>query len=201
VSPTKTASKLTREHRRAQLAIAARTTSRLADAWILWDPDDPATIARWLDVATLIVGEAHAASAALARGYYQRVRVAAVGGSLTGTLPVPGFVAQQARTSMVVTGPVAYRRALRGGATVERAYRGAQVGAVRAGARVALTAGRDTVTAAVSRDPRAKGWIRVLGGDPCPFCIMQAQRGAVYSAGTVEFQSHANCACQPEPAF
>lgn len=191
------------DYRKAQLALAARTTSRLADVWVLFDPEDAATIARWLDAAGMIVAEAHGQSAALARAYYRTARAAALGiaaGSI-GTLPTPGLVAEAVRASMTATGPASYYSAIGRGRDPAGSYIAAQVNAARAGSRAASMGGRDTITAAVAQDPKAVGWVRVTGGNPCPFCVMQAQRGAVYSAGTVDFSSHANCACQPAPEF
>lgn len=196
-----TVRQLTEQHRRTQLGLTARTVQRLDDLWILWDPDDPATVARWLDAALLVIGDAHASHAALARNYYRRARLTALGAAGAGTLPTPGLSIEAARTALVATGPAGYASARARGVTADRAYRSARVNSARAGARQATMASRDTVTTAVAGDRRARGWVRVTSGNACDFCVMQANRGAVYSAGTVDFSAHANCGCQPMPAF
>lgn len=193
---------LTEDHRKVQLRLAAATIEELVTLWDLLDPDDlPGTVPAWLDASTRLVASAHARSAAIARRYYRTLRLEAVGAAAAGTLPIPGFVEEAVRTSLTVTGPVALERARRRGVTTYDASRLAAVNSARAGSRQALLGGRETITHAVRADRRARGWIRVTGGNPCDFCVMQAGRGAVYSAETVDFASHANCACQPEPAF
>lgn len=193
---------LTEQHRRVQLAIGARTVTRLLTLWRLLDPADlRRTTPGWLDAALLVIAELHALSASAARSYYRDLRTRRLGASFTGTLAVPAFSADAARTSLTVTGPVALERARRRGIALETASTAAALSSARAGSRVAMLGGRETVMAATRADTRARGWVRVTGGDPCAFCVMLADRGAVYSETTADFPAHANCACQPEPAF
>ena len=63
--------------------------------------------------------------------------------------------------------------------------------------RLVLNGGRDTVLGAISQDNAR--YSRVLGGTGCDFCQMLADRGAVYSADTADFEAHDKCACTPEP--
>jgi hypothetical protein len=60
---------------------------------------------------------------------------------------------------------------------------------------------RDTVRGSLIRDPAAKGWARKTTGKSCPFCVMLAARGAVYSATTAAFASHDHCDCVAVPVF
>src|SRR5690606_34528718 len=60
---------------------------------------------------------------------------------------------------------------------------------------------RDTVTQAVRKDPAAAGWKRVAAADACRFCLMLADRGAVYKKDTVRFASHDNCHCTANPVW
>lgn len=60
--------------------------------------------------------------------------------------------------------------------------------------RVVLDGARQTVTGSTSRDPGRVGWARVGAGE-CDFCQMLIGRGAVYSAETVDFESHDRCQC------
>lgn len=76
-----------------------------------------------------------------------------------------------------------------------------------------LNAGRNTITDAVNRDGRAKGWARGLEPGFCYFCSLLAMRGAVYKEnsftrsnarfhGTVgQIKVHDNCQCYPVPVF
>ena len=193
---------LTEKNRRYQLRLAASTVGALLRLWPLFDPDDfSPSLAAWVENALRIVEAGHAKSAAAGRAYYRNLRLSTVGFSAVGVLPTPALDLAAARTSLIVTGPAAYSRAVARGAAPEVASRSAAVASARAGSRQALTGGRNTVLQSLSRDPRAKGWVRVTGGDPCDFCVLQTGRGAVYSVGTVDFAAHANCACQPEPAF
>lgn len=63
----------------------------------------------------------------------------------------------------------------------------------------ALQPGRDTITRAAIRDPDARGWRRAVSPGACDFCHTLAGRGAVFSAGTVDFLAHGNCNCVPVP--
>lgn len=60
---------------------------------------------------------------------------------------------------------------------------------------------RDVVTDAAVQDPAARGWQREATGRSCPFCVMLASRGAVYSRSSADFASHDNCDCYAVPAF
>ncbi|MDQ3485451.1 MAG: hypothetical protein M3445_08620, partial [Actinomycetota bacterium] len=70
-----------------------------------------------------------------------------------------------------------------------------------AATRLVLNAGRETVTASVTADPRARGWQRVGGGKPCDFCAMLIGRGSVYTEATSGFDAHDYCACTSEPVY
>jgi hypothetical protein len=59
---------------------------------------------------------------------------------------------------------------------------------------------RDTITTNRRRDPQSVGWRRVAAGG-CKFCLMLAERGAVYREDTARFASHPNCHCGAEPVF
>lgn len=61
-------------------------------------------------------------------------------------------------------------------------------------------AGRETITESAVADPRARGWQREADGG-CPFCVMLASRGAVYSEASVDFAAHDHCQCIAVPAF
>jgi hypothetical protein len=60
---------------------------------------------------------------------------------------------------------------------------------------------RQTVVRSLAADPQAKGWARQTTGKSCPFCVMLAGRGAVYSARTANFSSHNHCDCMAVPKW
>ena len=59
---------------------------------------------------------------------------------------------------------------------------------------------RDTITTNRRRDPDAVGWRRISNGG-CRFCVMLADRGAVFKAETARFAAHPNCNCVAQPVF
>lgn len=70
---------------------------------------------------------------------------------------------------------------------------------------------RETITENVADDPAAVGWRRFARPEACKFCLMLADRGAVYTEATVRFAAHGavmagnrkggNCMCVAGPAF
>ena len=59
---------------------------------------------------------------------------------------------------------------------------------------------RDTITTNRQRDPEAVGWRRVTSGG-CKFCLMLADKGAIFREDTARFASHPNCHCGAQPVF
>lgn len=84
------------------------------------------------------------------------------------------------RTSLTVTGPVAYKLARRRGLTQPAASKLALVSLQGAAARHTLSGARDTTLAAVAEDPEARGWARVPRANACAFCLMLATREGAY---------------------
>jgi|SRR5689334_6709088 len=60
---------------------------------------------------------------------------------------------------------------------------------------------RDTVTGNTTVDPDAEGWQRFARSGGCKFCLMLAERGAVYTQSSVRFAAHGNCNCVVGPSF
>jgi hypothetical protein len=67
--------------------------------------------------------------------------------------------------------------------------------------RLVADADRASVIGSLRADPAGRGWARQATGASCPFCVMLAGRGAVYSADTANFSSHDNCDCIAVPVF
>jgi hypothetical protein len=60
---------------------------------------------------------------------------------------------------------------------------------------------RETVTENTAEDPDAVGWQRFARPGGCKFCLMLADRGAVYTEATVDFAAHKNCNCLAGPSW
>lgn len=60
---------------------------------------------------------------------------------------------------------------------------------------------RDTITTNSTEDPAAGGWKRHAQPDACKFCLMLADRGAVFTEKTARFAAHTNCFCIAGPEF
>lgn len=60
---------------------------------------------------------------------------------------------------------------------------------------------RHTVMGNVVTDSRSVGWRRVPNPGACKFCMMLADRGAVYKSDSVYFAAHPNCMCGVQPMF
>ena len=60
---------------------------------------------------------------------------------------------------------------------------------------------RDTITGNSRQDEDAIGWSRVVRDGACKFCVMLADKGAVYREDTASFAAHGNCHCAARPEF
>lgn len=59
----------------------------------------------------------------------------------------------------------------------------------------------DTITENSKDDPDSAGWQRFARPEACPFCLMLADKGAVYKSHTADFAAHTNCKCVVAPVF
>lgn len=203
MAATVEAQRLTEAHRIAQTRLGARTVTQLVDAWALIDPADlDGTTERWLLTASRLIQAQRTASAQLAANYLTTFRRLELGRPGTLQLVVAERLdAQQALTSLTVTGPVRVKLATARGMTIEEASRAGMVDATRAGMRLALDGGRSTIVDSLRNDPQAHGWARATSGSPCAFCAMLASRGPAYSEETVSFEAHDGCSCTAEPVY
>lgn len=61
---------------------------------------------------------------------------------------------------------------------------------------------RDSMIGNTRQDQEAIGWSRIARPDGCKFCVMLADKGAVYrSESTAIFAAHTNCNCAARPEF
>lgn len=197
------AARLTEAHRRAQLGLGAAVVRLMLAAWAALRPEDlEGSFEDWLRVVRPIVERQRDASSTLAASYLTAYRSLEVGLD-------PKFVPTLAdelefrrlTTSMLVTGPASVRAALGRGIRIEDAMHTAQTRSARAGMRLALDGGRQTISNTVAADPRAHGWARATSGKACAFCAMLASRGPVYGADTAHFHAHDGCSCSAEPVY
>ncbi|MBV9292640.1 MAG: hypothetical protein JO222_09335 [Frankiales bacterium] len=180
---------------RQQLAVRALLLQRLLPLWQLLDAKRlNETLPTWLRSVTPLVQDSRKASSAVAASYIKAVRTVegVAGGPLLLAAAAPP---EQLLTSLTVTSLVAVRTSLGAGQNIDQAMRTAFVTSSGAASRLALQAGRATVLGTVEADPRAAGWSRLPSPGACDFCLMLSDRGAVYSASTVDFAAHDHCAC------
>lgn len=182
--------------RQQQLALRAALLRRLIPLWQLLQSDSlDKTFPTWLTAVTPLVQDARKASALVAGQYYRQAREDA---GIDGTSPVilaGEAPAAQILTSMTVTSLASIRTALGAGQSIDAAMNTGFVTSSGAASRIALQGGRDTVIGTVRNDPKAVGWSRLPSPDACDFCLMLSDRGAVYSADSVDFAAHDHCAC------
>lgn len=214
--------RLTEEHRAAQIAIRARLAADVAAAWSLLDPRrlDETTPA-WLAVMLALIGAHRGDSARTASRYYTAYRSAELAGNVppapagTDADPEPERHAAPERdrliASLIATGPAAIKRATdrkrRRPVPFDAAVRASLSRVTGAATRHALNGGRAVLRAAVADDPQTLGWARVTDGDPCYFCAMLSSRGPVYKTSRSALITddgdayHDGCACLPEPVY
>lgn len=173
--------------------LAQLTGLAMNDLAIVWrsltDADDVRDAL--LDLLPELAGVYGSAAGALAADWYDEVREAdGVGGRFRA---IPAELPDRGRTDALARWAV---DPLYGGAGLEAA-RALTEGGFQ---KVIADIGRDSVRGSVTADPKAIGWQRVTAGG-CDFCQMLAERGAVYTEATADFQSHDNCGCIAEPVF
>ena len=187
---------------RTEQALRVDVMRQVAGIWRLnFDVSDVrASSALITPQVTAVVEGAYRQSAANGAAYYQQVRdVARVPGTVA--IAPPTFSGSAVQNTIGYTSRVSLLRAVTAGKTPEQAAHTALIRTVGSAARMASDGGRETVTRTMRDDPRAHGWQRVTGGDPCYFCAMLSGRGGVYSADSVDFEAHDFCQCEAEPVF
>lgn len=193
--------RLTAAHRNAQLALRAKVLRDLHRIWPALNPDDLArTFTLWATVAASLIDRNRRTSAALASSYYRSTRFQA---GLTDAFTIPAFdplPAEQINVALRATtlSPLLAAKDLD---RRDQALATAFVRSSGAVTRLVLDGGRETIRAAAIADPRAQGWQRVASGRACRFCTTLADRGGVYSQGSVAFSAHDHCGCTAQPVY
>lgn len=155
--------------------------------------EDPASVARWLEIMVPRILAGSARTASLAAEYATAVRALELPDVPRLTFePSIGALEQQVRTSLAVVGPTDYmNKALQ----IERAdipdiQRKAELAVVKqvTADKIAATTlrhvangGRQTILDSTKADGLALGYVRVTQANPCWFCAMLASRGLVFA--------------------
>lgn len=204
------ATALTEGYRVQSAQVAGKASVAAATAFnTLLDPSDlDASFTVYAAAMARIVNGSRAQASALGGAYYLAHREAS---GIIGKVPAvawQGPVTPVAlSTSLLVTGPVAVKRALSQGVPLAQALKSAETQTVGAVFRHTANAGRITIAGTALRDPKAVGWARMTDGRPCAFCAMLASRGAVYkSANTAglahdTMKYHDKCGCFVVPMY
>lgn len=137
-------------------------------------------------------------------GMYLEDHAAAEGRQVQPTLAQ--WNTEQVLTSMRVTGPVAFKKAITDGKDERQALASMATQMAGAAEKTVLRADRDTVMATAEASGEIVGWRRVSDGDPCAWCAMLLSRGAVYKSGRTagdsrfggsEYHDHDRCTAEP----
>jgi len=203
--PLQTAERLALQHQRDLATIAGATTSVVASVAM---GADPATISTWyfgvVDGLLARIQAGHA-QARLSSTQFLQKHAAMNGVDLT---PVPASLnMERARTSLRVTGPVAFQTAMRAGQDEEQAIRSMATQMAGSSQRLVMAGDRDTFEQTLNAGKGVIGWRRRLAGRSCGFCAMLASRGAVYETRKSATQAkdglafHDHCNCWAEPMY
>jgi hypothetical protein len=195
--------RLAEAHRVAQARLGAQTIRMQRVSWPLLNLTNlSGSEATWLRTTVPIVSAQAVRSARLAGDYMVAARALDLGwdDDYRPLLARPN--PEQIATSLRVTGPVEIRRLIGLGVPLQTVGRRAFVSSARAGSRLSLLGGRDTIMDSIRADRSALGWTRIGSGSPCGFCAMLISRGPVYrTAATGDFQAHDNCSCGAQPVY
>jgi len=197
--------------RRTQALLAAQMARQILRVWR--ELMNPAKVDQsWPAVRAAlmpIVQQARDQSAALAGAAYMDARRTA--GVADGSFDPEGplqLAIDRLQSSLDVTGPVEFKKAIAAGKTPQQAMDAAAVRMVGSTQYLALEGGRSVMQRSIGADEMATGWSRVTDSDPCAWCAMLASRGPIYKSAQTAGDPrqggnryHDHCGCQAWPAF
>jgi hypothetical protein len=213
---TQTALQVVERHRVEQLSIRARFVRELLRLWPLINVGDlDRSALAWIEAVADLILLFRKESASRALRYYSTVRLVETGEALPDIDLYENFGLgdpNRIRTSLLVTGPVAFKQRIARGIPEQQAWDLSQADVAGAASRHVLNGGREMVMDAAKKDEVALRFARVTGDDPCAFCAMLASRGPEYlsefSATTAKAGSaragqsfHDRCQCTILPLF
>lgn len=203
MAATEAGAALTDAYRYLQVRLFASITAGIVRAWEGVDPTDlRGTFDRTALLAAQLVARGRLSSSAAAVRYYRDFRMAEGQRGVFEPVMAPAPSDSDVHGLMLGAGLRGVTDAFRRGADPVDARDRGVARMVGSAAQVVLGGGRETILSAVVGDPRAVGYQRVTGADPCAFCAMIAARGVIrVGRGAAEFHAHGHCACGAEPAF
>jgi hypothetical protein len=185
--------------------------------------EDPASVARWLEIMVPRILAGSSQTATLASQYATAVRALELPAAPRISFdPSVGAVEAQVRTSLAVVGPTDFMNKARSieQLDVDPVMKKAMLAEAKqvtadkvAGAtlRHVQNGGRQTIADVTRRqDGKALGYVRVTKDKPCFFCAMLASRGLVFAVdsfadsdprfvgdGTAKVHDHCSCGLKP----
>jgi hypothetical protein len=170
--------------------VAAAANRELDEAWELDDPQD--VTAALQDLLPGVIETYGLAAATLAADYYDDSRERRnVRGRFTAIIPAMGDTGAEELARWGVS-PL-FQKNPDWAAAQTLIDGGLQ--------RRVANYSRETITTSSVEDPQARGWQRVTSGGGCNFCTMLAERGAIYTESSSDFEAHDHCNCSAEPAW
>lgn len=194
---------LTRDYRRRTLALRAVTLRDLQRLWPRMDPNQASTAyGQFVAAVALLLERDRARANSLAVAYLRAFRSAAgIGGQASISASPVTIEEDRLATALLVTSIIAYNKARENGRSEVDALDIAFVTTAGSITRLMLESGRDTIRNSLAEDDLAIGWRRITAPGACDWCLMLADRGAVYNARTAGFSAHDHCACSVEPEY
>lgn len=198
---TKEADRLSRAHRRAQVALRAQLLRDLLKIWPLLDLENiRRTWPGFEEALVALIRARGRTSRGAAMAYYRDIRRAA---GIRGESPdvIADVPLDEVRDGLMVVGAVRPAQQLARGRRIEEVRAAALVNVSGESTRHLLNFGRAALLGLMAADtiggrgPRQR---RVTDSNPCPWCADQATR--TYPA-TSRFPAHMHCACFPAPVF
>jgi hypothetical protein len=184
---------LDQQARQVQLQLRARVLRQLLSLWPLLNMEQlDATFPNWATAVGGLVLSQHAVSSSIAAQFLAAQRTSA---GIVGPAPIVRAdppAAEQIAKSLRTTSVIAVKQAMTAGQSISQASGNAFVLSSGAASRLVLDGGRDTVVDTVRADPRARGFIRVTGGNSCDYC---ASKAGITFADDEVFPAHDHCGC------
>lgn len=195
--------RLSERHRAAQARLQIIIAADVARIFPLLDVNNlDKSFGGYADAMTRVINARRRVSASLGATYYSSIRVDAIEDDQFTPVLSDTADSQQVFTSLLVTGPVAIKKAVSSGRDALAARDAALMATAKSAQRHVINGGRGTILSSVKRDNRSVGWARLTDGKPCAFCSLLASRGPAYkSETTAQFKSHDGCGCTPVPVF
>jgi hypothetical protein len=200
---TLTDDQVSQDYYQSQLSLRAQAVADFAQFWPLLDVNNlDRSFPGYVSAIVHFFDSHRSRAVTLANEYFGTLRsLASAPGGWT-PVPAEDIPFDQIWASLLATGPIAIKQAVRKGWSPQRALGTAFTGSAGAATRLILNAGRDQILANTRSDREALGWYRVASPRACAFCAMLASRGPVYqSKATATFRSHDHCVCYARPMW